>query len=50
MPLIRGARLAEVVDTKYMFSKGDFKRTWMNEKEQRWKVKRMYGQLTRDKR
>ncbi len=46
--LIRGVRLAKVIDTEYVVSKDEFKRIWMNEKEQGWKEKRMYGQFVRE--
>ena len=46
--LIRGFRFAKVVDTEDVVSKDEFKRGWMNEKEQRWKEKRMYGQFVRE--
>ena len=46
--LIRGDRFAKVVDIEDVVSKDEFKRGWMNEKEQRWKEKRMYGQFVRE--
>ena len=46
--LIRGVRFAKVVDTDDVVSKDEFKRGWINEKEQRWKEKRMYGQFVRE--
>lgn len=44
-PLIQGVRLAEVVDTKDVISKNEFKRMWTIKKQQRWKEKRVYGQF-----
>ena len=43
--MIQGVRLAEVVDTKDVISKNEFKRMWMIKKQQRWKEKRVYGQF-----
>lgn len=34
-PLIQGVRLAEVVDTKDVISKNEFKRIWTIKKQQR---------------
>ena len=45
---IRGVWFAKVVDTEDVVSKDEFKRGWMNEKEERWKEKRMYGQFVRE--
>ena len=47
--LIRGVRLAKVMNTEDVVNKVEFKRRWMNEKEQRWKEKECTGSwLERD--
>ena len=37
-----------MMDTEDVVNKDEFKRRWMNEKEQRCKEKRMYGQFDRE--
>ena len=46
--LIRGVKLAKVINTEDVVCKDEFKRSWMCDKEQRWKEKRMYGQFFRE--
>ena len=47
-PLIEGVTAAETVEYNDTVNKKEFKQSWMREKKELWKNKRMYGQFVRE--
>ena len=47
-PLIEGVKTAETIEHNNTEDKKEFKQSWMTEKKELWKNKRMYGQFVRE--
>ena len=47
-PLIEGMKTAETIEHNNTMNKKEFKQSWMREKKELWKNKRMYGQFVRE--
>ena len=47
-PLIEGVKAAETIEYNDTVNKKEFKQSWMREKKELWKNKRMYGQFVRE--
>ena len=43
--LIKGVKAAETIEYNDTVNKKDFKQSWMREKKELWKNKKMYGQF-----
>ena len=44
-PLIEGVKAAETIEYNDTVNKKEFKQSWMRERKEQWKNKRMYGQF-----